>query len=167
MSAKTEITQNALLQRDHSDMTSHLLYLEIDIIHFGRDSSKHLMTIIHLKFPQDGMIRMTWVLKAFIMFKWTSVSTCGWAFLLYFCKCTFSFCKDKLVCLVFVTDIAAFCVPTALVMFCSADQTVTFWQLGWSSNTEIVKYPHSAIGHRLSATKAYENNVPSLDWHGL
>lgn len=26
---------------------------------------------------------------------------------------------------------------------------------------------HGAIGHRLSATKVYENNVPSLDWQGL
>lgn len=34
-------------------------------------------------------------------------------------------------------------------------------------NTEIAEYPHSAIGHRLSATRVYENNVPSLDWHGL
>ena len=44
---------------------------------------------------------------------------------------------------------------------------MTFSLFGWSSDTEIVEYPHSAIGHRLSATKVYENNVPSLDWHGL
>lgn len=56
---------------------------------------------------------------------------------------------------------------TAAGIFCSPDQTVTFEQLAWSNNTEIVKYPQSAIGHRLSATKVYENNVPSLDWHGL
>lgn len=39
--------------------------------------------------------------------------------------------------------------------------------VGRSNDTEIVEYPHSAIGHRLSATKVYENNVPFLDWHGL
>lgn len=31
----------------------------------------------------------------------------------------------------------------------------------------MVEYPHSAIGPRLSTTKVYENNVPSVDWHSL
>lgn len=37
----------------------------------------------------------------------------------------------------------------------------------WRNITDKAEYPHIAIGHRLSSTKAYENNVLSLDWHGL
>lgn len=73
----------------------------------------------------------------------------------------------KLTSPLFVTDVAAFCLSSASRMFGSPDQAATFWLSGLSSNTEIAECPHSAIGRRLSATKVYENNVPSLDWHGL
>lgn len=62
---------------------------------------------------------------------------------------------------------APLCLLSAPGIFGSLDQAVVLQPLGWSNNTEIVEYPHSAIGHRLSATRAYENNVLSLDWHGL
>lgn len=68
--------------------------------------------------------------------KWTSVSTCGWAFLLYFVKIILYFCvffKDKLICPLFVVSVAAFCLPSTSGMFCSPDQTtfLAVWMEQW------------------------------------
>lgn len=74
----------------------------------------------------------------------------------------FFYNKDRVIFSLSVSDVAGFCLSSASGMFYSPDQTTMFYQLGWSSNTEIAENPHGAIGHRLSATKAYENNVLSL-----
>lgn len=72
--------------------------------------------------------------------------------------------KDKLM---LVIDVAAFCLPSAAGMFLLPGPNNDILAVRMEQYYEIVEYPHSAIGHRLSATKVYKNNVPSLDWHGL
>lgn len=113
---------------------------------------------VHLHCPQDGRIRMTWVLKLNFdhvcqvdqcLYLWMYIPA---VLCTFFLNLYFFHNKGKL---------------SAAGMFRSPKSERHFKQSGRSNNTEIVEYPHSAIGHRLSATKVYENNVPSLDWHGL
>lgn len=106
--------------------THRWLYMRQCRSHLLRDSSKDFLTATLLQCPQDGRIRIEiWTLIMFV--KWTSVSTCGWAFLLYFVNSVYTFYffhKDKLMCPLFVIDVAAF---VRDVLFPHPpDQTATF-----------------------------------------
>lgn len=83
--------------------------------------------------------------------------TCGLAFLLYF---SYSFSDNRDVFPVFS---AVLCTE----VFSPWTKQGRFNSFAWSNNADRAEHPHIAIGHRLSTTKVYENNVPPLDWHGL
>lgn len=170
-SAKTEITHDASVQLDHSEM---IVYVTMQIVSFFtswmRLASKAPHTLwqshtrkVHLPSGKEGPNDLGLKLWTLIMFvKWTSVFTCGWAFLLYFVNFVYTFIsfvtRIKRACPLFVILVAPFCLLSVSGMFCSP---------GPNKDILAVRMEHSAIGHRLSATKVYENNVPSLDWHGL
>lgn len=64
MSAKTQITHDASVQRDHSDMIVHVtMQITFWMRPIQRLNDNHTLQV-HLHCPQDGRIRMTWVLKS-------------------------------------------------------------------------------------------------------
>lgn len=106
-SAKTEITHDASVQLDHSET---IVYVTMQITsslsggwfwHLGWDSHPKPHRLydnhthkVHLRCPQErgGQNDLGLNLWTLIMFvKWTSVSTCGWAFLLYFVNFFYTF----------------------------------------------------------------------------
>lgn len=121
-------------------------------MHFQRSQDERITMIL----KSERRKKLQWCLLRGPVFLPVDEHSCCILYI-YFLNVFFFLCPLS------VSNVAGFCLSSASGMFYSPDQTTMFYQLGWSRNTEIAENPHGAIGHRLSATKAYENNV---HWHG-